>query len=113
MNDQLLNVVVGHERPDLEEQYRLGRAIHSRCFARGHICHGWFGQYMQESKGDFLFDDCQKFFFSTYGFEYTLPEWGPLENYTKMVESLLSGGVRTAPEHRDQLFHQRYEVDVA
>lgn len=38
--------------------------------------------------GDFLFDDCQKFNFSTNGFEYTLPAWGDLENYTQMIESL-------------------------
>jgi dynein heavy chain len=44
--------------------------------------------YMQEYMGDFLFDDCQHFCFSTYGFEYELPEWGPLDNYTKMVETL-------------------------
>lgn len=38
--------------------------------------------------GDFLFDDCQKFFFSRVGFEYTVPEWGPIENYTAMIETL-------------------------
>ena len=44
--------------------------------------------YLDEYMGDFLFDDCQKFYFSRGGFDYELPEWGPLENYTKMVESL-------------------------
>jgi dynein heavy chain len=38
--------------------------------------------------GDFLFDDCQKFKFSDVGFSYELPEWGDLQNYTEMVESL-------------------------
>jgi len=44
--------------------------------------------YLDEYMGDFLFDDCQKFFFSRAGFDYELPEWGPVENYTKSVESL-------------------------
>merc|ERR1711998_323541 len=44
--------------------------------------------YLDEYMGDFLFDDCQKFFFSRAGFDYELPEWGPVENYVKMVESL-------------------------
>jgi len=44
--------------------------------------------YLEEYMGDFLFDDCQKFSFSTVGFDYTLPEWGDIENYTEMVESL-------------------------
>jgi len=44
--------------------------------------------YLQEYMGDFLFDDCQKFFFSRAGFDYELPEWGPVDNYTRMVESL-------------------------
>lgn len=38
--------------------------------------------------GDFLFDDCQEFTFSTVGFKYMLPQWGELENYTGMVEEL-------------------------
>jgi dynein heavy chain, axonemal len=44
--------------------------------------------YLEEYMGDFLFDDCQKFSFSTTGFDYQLPEWGELENYTQMIESL-------------------------
>ena len=44
--------------------------------------------YLDEYMGDFLFDDCQKFFFSRVGFDYTTPEWGPLENYTAMIETL-------------------------
>ena len=44
--------------------------------------------YLEEYMGDFLFDDCEKFSFSKVGFEYTIPEWGELENYSNMVESL-------------------------
>lgn len=44
--------------------------------------------YLEEYMGDFLFDDCQKFNFSKVGFEYVLPEWGELHNYTEMVEAL-------------------------
>ena len=44
--------------------------------------------YLEEYMGDFLFDDCQKFSFSHVGFDYVLPEWGELDNYTQMVESL-------------------------
>lgn len=44
--------------------------------------------YLEEYMGDFLFDDCQKFSFSRVGFDYILPEWGDVENYNLMVESL-------------------------
>lgn len=44
--------------------------------------------YLEEYMGDFLFDDCQKFSFSRVGFDYVLPEWGDLENYSLMVETL-------------------------
>ena len=44
--------------------------------------------YLEEYMGDFLFDDCQEFTFSTVGFKYVLPKWGDLQNYTSMVEEL-------------------------
>ena len=44
--------------------------------------------YLEEYMGDFLFDDTQKFHFSSVGFDYILPEWGDILNYTEMVESL-------------------------
>jgi dynein heavy chain len=44
--------------------------------------------YLNEYMGDFLFDDAQKFFFSKAGFDYKLPEWGGLDKYTAMVETL-------------------------
>lgn len=44
--------------------------------------------YLEEYMGDFIFDDCDKFSFSKVGFDYCLPLWGDLENYTDMVESL-------------------------
>ena len=44
--------------------------------------------YLEEYMGDFLFDDCQKFSFSTDGFDYKLPEWGDIENYSLMIETL-------------------------
>lgn len=44
--------------------------------------------YLQEYMGDFLFDDCQKFYFSRAGFDYELPELGKLGNYVNMVENL-------------------------
>lgn len=46
--------------------------------------------YLSEYMGDFLFDDCQPFYFSRSGFDYCLPATpnGDLEVYTEMVESL-------------------------
>jgi dynein heavy chain len=44
--------------------------------------------YLSEYMGDFLFDTCQKFYFSQAGFAYDLPEPGPLENYQKHIEKL-------------------------
>jgi dynein heavy chain len=44
--------------------------------------------YLEEYMGDFLFDDATKFQFSSVGFNYLLPEYGELENYTQMIESL-------------------------
>jgi dynein heavy chain len=44
--------------------------------------------YLEEFMGDFLFDDCQKFSFSRVGFDYDLPAWGDLQNYTEKVEGL-------------------------
>jgi dynein heavy chain len=38
--------------------------------------------------GDFLFDDCQKFFFSRAGFDYELPGMGDLDVYRGMIETL-------------------------
>jgi len=38
--------------------------------------------------GDFLFDDCQKFSFSSVGFDYQLPAWGEIDKYTSMIETL-------------------------
>jgi len=44
--------------------------------------------YLAEYMGDFLFDTCQKFYFSNAGFDYDLPEPGPLENYQRHIEKL-------------------------
>ena len=44
--------------------------------------------YLEEYMGDFLFDDCQIFSFSKVAFDYRLPEWGSVQNYTDMVETL-------------------------
>jgi len=44
--------------------------------------------YLEEYMGDFLFDDCQKFFFSRAGFDYKLPDYGDLPVYTGMIETL-------------------------
>ena len=44
--------------------------------------------YLTEYMGDFLFDECQKFFFSQAGYDFDLPETGPLENYTEHIERL-------------------------
>ncbi|OQR81950.1 dynein heavy chain, partial [Thraustotheca clavata] len=44
--------------------------------------------YLSEYMGDFLFDECQPFFFSRSGYDYRLPAEGPLENYLAMVETL-------------------------
>jgi dynein heavy chain len=60
--------------------------------------------YLEEYMGDFLFDDTQKFSFSKVNFirfdefmkplilrhqvdfDYVLPEWGDVENYTQAIE---------------------------
>jgi dynein heavy chain len=44
--------------------------------------------YLEEYMGDFLFDDCQKFHFSTSGFDYSLPEWGDIMVYQQAIEAL-------------------------
>lgn len=44
--------------------------------------------YLEEYMGDFLFDDCTKFNFSKVGYEYGLPTWGDLLNYTSTIEEL-------------------------
>lgn len=44
--------------------------------------------YVDEYMGDFLFDDCQKFFFSQAGFEYDLPEDNDLESLRNHVEKM-------------------------
>jgi dynein heavy chain, axonemal len=44
--------------------------------------------YLEEYMGDFLFDDCQKFSFSKVGYDYSLPPWGDVLNYTQMIEEL-------------------------
>lgn len=44
--------------------------------------------YLHEFMGDFLFDEHQHFYFSRLGFDYDLPEWGPLDSYINKVESL-------------------------
>ena len=42
--------------------------------------------YLSEYMGDFLFDACQKFYFSQAGYAYDLPENGPLETYQRHIE---------------------------
>ena len=44
--------------------------------------------YLQEYMGEFLFDDHQKFYFSQAGFDYELPDNGPLDNYKNKIEEL-------------------------
>jgi dynein heavy chain len=45
--------------------------------------------YLEEYMGDFLFDDCQMYYFAQQPeFDYVLPEWGPIENYNRMIEKL-------------------------
>eukprot|EP01029_Cantina_marsupialis_P011410 TRINITY_DN2544_c0_g2_i1.p1 TRINITY_DN2544_c0_g2~~TRINITY_DN2544_c0_g2_i1.p1 ORF type:complete len:1685 (+),score=666.38 TRINITY_DN2544_c0_g2_i1:710-5056(+) len=44
--------------------------------------------YLNEYMGDFLFDTHQKFYFSKSGFDYSIPDFGDIENYTGMVETL-------------------------
>merc|ERR1719502_930823 len=44
--------------------------------------------YLEEYMGDFLFDDCQKFYFSRSGFDYDLPTHGDIDVFKDMVESL-------------------------
>lgn len=46
--------------------------------------------YLEEYMGEFLFSTLshQSFYFARVGFDYVIPEWGPLEIYTDMIESL-------------------------
>jgi len=44
--------------------------------------------YLEEYMGDFLFDAHLPFYFARVGFDYVIPKWGPIENYTNMIESL-------------------------
>jgi dynein heavy chain len=44
--------------------------------------------YMHEYYGDFLFDTFQPFFFSSVGFQYKLPAYGPVSNYKDEIETL-------------------------
>lgn len=44
-------------------------------------------RYLNEYYGDFLFDDFRKFYFSQYGFDYSLPEDGPIETYNEYIET--------------------------
>lgn len=44
--------------------------------------------YLEEYMGDFLFDYYQEFFFAKDGFEYKVPEPGPIESYTGTIDTL-------------------------
>jgi dynein heavy chain len=44
--------------------------------------------YLEEYMGDFLFDDYQKFYFARDGFDYVVPETGPIEDYRESVTKL-------------------------
>ena len=44
--------------------------------------------YLSEYVGDFLFDDCQTFFFSQSGFDYLLPAGDSIDTYQATVETL-------------------------
>ena len=44
--------------------------------------------YVNEYMGDFLFDDCQKFYFSRAGYDYELPITGKVETYKAAIERL-------------------------
>jgi dynein heavy chain, axonemal len=44
--------------------------------------------YLEEYMGDFLFDEGTRFFFSRSGFDYDLPDNGPMDTYVAKVESL-------------------------
>jgi dynein heavy chain len=44
--------------------------------------------YLNEYMGDFIFDANQKFFFSTSGYEFSIPDNGPYDDYKKYIESL-------------------------
>lgn len=68
-------------------KYLIGEAMYGGRVSDGHdrrVLITYLGEYM----GDFLFDDCQKFFFSRAGFDYELPELGDLSTYTGAVEKL-------------------------
>lgn len=44
--------------------------------------------YLDEFCGPHIFDSHQPFFFARNGFDYVIPEWGSIESYTDMIESL-------------------------
>jgi dynein heavy chain len=72
-------------------KYLIGDAMYG-----GRVSDNWdrriLVNYCNEYFGDFLFDDCQKFYFSKKEIngdhDYKLPDWGKLEMYTGEVETL-------------------------
>lgn len=44
--------------------------------------------YLEEYMGDFIFDDCQPFFFARDDFDYKVPPNGPYEAYTEEIETI-------------------------
>jgi dynein heavy chain len=66
-------------------KYLVGAAMYG-----GRVSDDWDRRilvtYVDEYMGDFIFDTNQHFYFSQAGFDYDLPEDGPVENYKKGVE---------------------------
>lgn len=66
-------------------KYLVGSAMYG-----GRVSDDWDRRvlvtYVNEYMGDFIFDTNQTFYFSTAGFDYGMPEVGPVENYHKAIE---------------------------
>ena len=66
-------------------KYLVGSAMYG-----GRVSDDWDRRvlvtYVDEYMGDFIFDTNQKFYFSNAGYDYSVPDPGPVENYKKGVE---------------------------
>ena len=66
-------------------KYLVGSAMYG-----GRVSDDWDRRvlvtYVDEYMGDFIFDTNQIFYFSNAGFDYGMPEVGPVDNYNKTIE---------------------------
>jgi dynein heavy chain len=61
--------------------------------------------YLHEYLGEFVFDDCQPFYFSRAGFDYTVPRASTIDEYRQSLESL-------PLEHSPRVFGLHDNADI-